>query len=225
MPRRHELLRVTEGTWRATRKVHPALDGLRGRVGDLVAWWARNGWPVMVRRPALGDAPNAIPAGLPLPPEYGKLRLAFGLPENPAPAGLAPVLLQDARQVAPDAWQSTISLLLRLGEQAGSPPRVFGALLWQHLTGLHYLHSQSDLDLLWAPPDRATAVALLPALRHLEETAPMRLDGEVLLADGAGVNWRELLGAIEQCGGDVLVKTMQGVETRRTSSLFDGSLP
>ena len=86
------------------------------------------------------------------------------------------------------------------------------------------LHAQSDLDLLWAVPDRPTAAALLPVLRYLEETAPMRLDGEVLLADGAGVNWRELLDAIERHGGDVLVKTMQGVETRRTSSLFDGNL-
>jgi phosphoribosyl-dephospho-CoA transferase len=224
MPRRHELLRVTEGAWQAVRNGHPMLDGLHGRVGDLVTGWARNGWPVMVRRPASGDAPNAIPAGLPLPPEYGKLRLAFGLPKNPAPARVPPVLLRDARQVAPDAWQPTISLLLRLGELVDSPPRVFGALLWQHLTGLHYLHSQSDLDLLWAAPDRPTAVALLPMLRHLEETAPMRLDGEVLLAGGAGVNWHELLDAIERCGGDVLVKTMQGVETRRTSGLFDGSL-
>jgi phosphoribosyl-dephospho-CoA transferase len=224
MLRRHELLRVTEGAWQAVRNGHPMLDGLHGRVGDLVTGWARNGWPVMVRRPASGDAPNAIPAGLPLPPEYGKLRLAFGLPKNPAPARVPPVLLRDARQVAPDAWQPTISLLLRLGELVDSPPRVFGALLWQHLTGLHYLHSQSDLDLLWAAPDRPTAVALLPMLRHLEETAPMRLDGEVLLAGGAGVNWHELLDAIERCGGDVLVKTMQGVETRRTSCLFDGNL-
>jgi phosphoribosyl-dephospho-CoA transferase len=225
MPRRHELLLVTEGAWRAVRNGHPALDGLPGRVGDLVAGWARNGWPVILRRPAPGDVPDAIPAGLPLPPEYGKLRLAFGLPKSPAPARVAPVLLKDARQAAPDAWQPTISLLLRLGELAGSPPRVFGALLWQYLTGLHYLHSRSDLDLLWALPDRPTAAALLPMLRHLEETAPMRLDGEVLLAGGAGVNWRELLDATERCGGDVLVKTTQGVEIRQTSSLFDGCLP
>jgi hypothetical protein len=33
-----------------------------------------------------------------------------------------------------------------------------------------------------------------------------------------------LLDAIERHGGDVLVKTMQKVETRRTSSLFDGNL-
>jgi hypothetical protein len=33
------------------------------------------------------------------------------------------------------------------------------------------------------------------------------------------------LDAIERCGGDVLVKTTQGVEIRQTSSLFDGCLP
>jgi hypothetical protein len=51
---------------------------LHGRVGDLVAGWARSGWPAMVRRPAPGDAPDAIPAGLPLPPEHGELRLVAG---------------------------------------------------------------------------------------------------------------------------------------------------
>jgi phosphoribosyl-dephospho-CoA transferase len=178
----------------------------------------------MVRRPAPGDTPDAIPAGLPLPPDYGKLRLAFGLPKDPAPTARAPVLLHDARQAAPYAWQPTISLLVRLGERAGSPPRVFGSLLWQHLTGLPYLHSQSDLDLLWVIPDRQRAAALLLELRHLEETAPMRLDGEVLLSDGAGVNWRELLDAMERHGGNVLVKTMRGVETRRTFGLFDRSV-
>jgi phosphoribosyl-dephospho-CoA transferase len=224
MPRRHELLRVTEDAWRAVRKGHPALDGLLGRAGDLVAGWARNGWPVMARRPMPGDVPGAVPVGLPLPPEYGKLRLAFGLPKNPAPARVAPVLLQDARHVAPDAWRPTICSLLRLGELIGSPPRVFGAVLWQHLTGLNYLHARSDLDLLWEVPDPLTAEALLPVIRRLEEMAPMRLDGEVLLPGGAGVNWRELLDAIELRGGDVLVKTMQGIEIRHTSSLFDRSL-
>jgi phosphoribosyl-dephospho-CoA transferase len=73
-------------------------------------------------------------------------------------------------------------------------------------------------------PDPLTAEALLPVIRRLEEMAPMRLDGEVLLPGGAGVNWRELLDAIELRGGDVLVKTMQGIEIRHTSSLFDRSL-
>ena len=34
MPRRHELLRVTEDAWRAVRKGHPALDGLPDELVD-----------------------------------------------------------------------------------------------------------------------------------------------------------------------------------------------
>jgi hypothetical protein len=63
MLRRHELLGVTEGAWRAVRNGHPALDGLHGRVGDLVAGWARNGWPVMVRAASLRAAPPEVILG------------------------------------------------------------------------------------------------------------------------------------------------------------------
>ncbi len=223
MLRRHELLGVSEGAWQAVQSGHPVLTSLPAPAGQLVVGWARNGWPVMVRRPLLSDAADTIPAALPLPPEHGKLRLAFSLPKAPAPAARAPVLLHDARQAAPGVWQRTIASLIHLGEETGSPPRVFGALLWQRLTGLPYLSSRSDLDLLWVVSDRQTAAVLLPVLRHVEATAPMRLDGEVVLPDGAGVNWRELADAMDRQGGDVLVKTMHGIETRPICSLFINS--
>jgi phosphoribosyl-dephospho-CoA transferase len=93
---------------------------------------------------------------------------------------------------------------------------VFGALLWEHATGLPYLSAQSDLDLLWSVSDEDTAAALVKGLDRLDRAGPIRLDGELTLPDGAAVNWREL----EQGSADLLVKTMDGVEMRTRSALF-----
>jgi phosphoribosyl-dephospho-CoA transferase len=117
---------------------------------------------------------------------------------------------------APAAWQRVIAVLLDLGEAAGIKPRVFGALLWQHVTGLSYLTAQSDLDLLWSISDERSAVSLVKGLLRLDAEGPVRLDGELELPDGAAVNWRELA----QNGNQLLVKTVNGVEVRTRASLF-----
>ena len=95
-------------------------------------------------------------------------------------------------------------------------PRVFGALLWEHTTGLPYLTARSDLDLLWSISDERSAALLVEGLRRLDADGPVRLDGELELPDGAAVNWRELANQ----SGEVLVKTMDGVEVRAKTGLF-----
>jgi phosphoribosyl-dephospho-CoA transferase len=98
-------------------------------------------------------------------------------------------------------------------------PRVFGALLWEHATGLPYLTAKSDLDLLWSISDERTAMLLVERLVKLETEGPVRLDGELEMPDGAGVNWRELAHNSDQ-RGQVLVKAMDGVEVRTKAALF-----
>ena len=80
---------------------------------------------------------------------------------------------------------------------------MFGALLWEHATGLPYLTAKSDLDLLWSISDERTAVLLVERLLTLEAEGPVPLDGELELPDGAGVNWRELAHNSDQ-GSQVL---------------------
>ncbi|KVE36150.1 malonate decarboxylase holo-[acyl-carrier-protein] synthase [Burkholderia sp. BDU5] len=72
------------------------------------------------------------------------------------------------------------------------------------------LVSASASALLSSPvPSRREALAsFLTALAELDAHAPMRIDGELLRADGAGVNWREL-HADEH---EVAMKTATGVE-------------
>jgi phosphoribosyl-dephospho-CoA transferase len=215
MLRRHDLLRVKPATWQAMLRCHPGLADL-----PLVADWALREWPVIVRRRMASDLANGVPAALPLPPRHGKRRLAFSFASGAAVVALPPVLLSDAVWVAPAKWQPVAAALLELGEAVGMTPRVFGALLWQHATGLPYLIDRSDLDLLWFISDERTAALLVEGLLRLDADGPVRLDGELELPDGAAVNWRELAQSDANLGGEVLVKTMDGVEVRTRAALF-----
>jgi phosphoribosyl-dephospho-CoA transferase len=213
--RRHDLLRAEPAAWGAMLRCHPGLADL-----PLVADWARLGRPVIVRRRMAGDFADSVPAALPLPPCHGKRRLAFSFASGAAVAVLPPVLLCDAARTARAEWQPVVAALLDLGDAVGVMPRVFGALLWEHATGLPYLTAQSDLDLLWSISDERTAVLLVERLLRLDAEGPVRLDGELELPDGAGVNWRELAQNADDQRGEVLVKTMDGVKVRTKAGLF-----
>ena len=91
----------------------------------------------------------------------------------------------------------------RLAAEHQAEARVFGSLAWQALTGLDYLTGSSDLDLLLHVRDDVDVQRLIAELAEIEAGAPMRLDGELVRADGAAANWREFhAGAAE-----ILVKT------------------
>ncbi len=214
--RRHDLLRVEPDHWAATLRSHPALADLPS-----VADWARLQRPVIVRRRNTGErATEGVLAGLPLPPRDGKRRLAFRLTSRAAVSAVPPLLLRDAVATVPGEWQSLVAAVLELGDALGVQPRVFGALLWQHLTGLPYLSAHSDLDLLWSIADERTAAMLVDGLAQLDARGPVRLDGELELPDGAGLNWREFAQPASTARVGVLVKTLAGVEVRSRALLF-----
>jgi phosphoribosyl-dephospho-CoA transferase len=168
----------------------------------------------------VGDFVDSVPAALPLPPYLGKRRLAFSFSSGEAITALPPALLCDAARTAPAEWQPIIGALLDVGDTVEIAPRVFGGLLWQHTTGLPYLSARSDLDLLWSISDERTALELVERLLRLDAESPVRLDGELELPDGAGVNWRELAQTFAGPGDDLLIKTMDGVEVRTRAALF-----
>ncbi|TXM70474.1 malonate decarboxylase holo-[acyl-carrier-protein] synthase [Methylobacterium sp. WL12] len=197
--RRHDLFVVAPEAWHRLLAGRPDLDGV-----PHVATWARDGRPVIVRRRFPGEGDH-LPAGLPLPPADGKRRIGLAVPwtdATPSP----PVTLAAARPAAPPAWHPTVDAVLALAAEYGVVPQVFGGLLWQRLTGLAYLSTTSDLDLLWPVP---VTRRLLDGLATIDANAPMRLDGEVVLPDGAGVNWRELRDTPP--GGSVLAKGLDRV--------------
>lgn len=202
-----------------------ALEAARLAQLPLLADWAQRGWPVIVRRRGESEARELAPVGVPLPPANGKHRAVLALPPRAVSARRPPTPLAEAGGSAPAAWRATIGALVGLGARHGCEPRVFGSLLWQHLTGLTYVTGSSDLDVLW-PIERLEQVpALLEGIAQTEAGAAFRIDGEIAFADGAAVNWRELhRAATEGPRAKVLAKNMDGIVLREVGSLLGDCL-
>ncbi|MEE7494415.1 malonate decarboxylase holo-[acyl-carrier-protein] synthase [Methylobacterium oryzae] len=208
--RRHDLVQVDPAAWAAWRADRPDLATVPHLAG-----WAASGRPLIVRRRVPGETGDAVPLGLPLPPADGKRRIGLALPASalsPAPA----VSLSEAAAHAPEPWGSTVDALTALGRRHGLVPRPFGSLLWQAVTDLTYLSTTSDLDLLW-PGRPPVPSGLLDGIAAVADKAPMGIDGEILLPDGAGLHWRELRDAPED--GAVLAKSLDRLALRPVAGL------
>lgn len=205
--RRHDLLYVAPGVWASALAACSSLAHL-----PLLEHWADRKWPVIVRRRAQGEDPDAVPIGIPLPPAAGKRRVALVVPPDGILQHSSPPALRVAAKVADPGWRSTISSLLALGARTGVEPLVFGSLLWEHRTGLGYLSPHSDLDVLWPVPADFDVLLLVLSIAEVQRDAPLRIDGEVIFPDGSAVNWRELWNAyLVADRATVLAKTVDSV--------------
>jgi phosphoribosyl-dephospho-CoA transferase len=186
--RRHQLVRIHPAAW-------DALLASRVDLSDepLLREWVRNGWPLIVRRPML-DEVGGLSLGLPLPPSAGKQRIAVQLQSDDVLSVGSLPSLHSVMQASPNAWLPCLRELDGFAKTYGVQAGVFGSLAWQWLTGLHYLGSNSDIDIAWTLPSRDRIEPFLDDLADIESRAPMRLDGELIRHDGTGVNWREVQG-------------------------------
>ncbi|MBM7124106.1 malonate decarboxylase holo-[acyl-carrier-protein] synthase [Dyella flava] len=198
---RHQLVRVLPAAWDA---LLASRDDLANE--PLLHDWARRGWPLIVRRPSPGDG-EGLPLGLPLPPSAGKRRISIQMRAEDIIASERLPTLADCFHTAPPAWHPSLRQLMALAKKDGVQARVFGSLAWQRLTGLVYLSPRSDLDIIWTLPGLDVIHMFLADLAEIESHAPMRLDGELVRADGAGVNWRELHAA----AAELVLKTANDV--------------
>jgi phosphoribosyl-dephospho-CoA transferase len=151
----------------------------------LQAWFAA-GHPAIVARADASEAAGMLRLGVPLPRSEGKQRLALRMHSSQlARRAPPPLLSQIAAACAVPALQQLASMA------AGYQPRVFGSHAWQWLTGLDYVHADSDLDLLWSIEHAAQADAIVALLQQWEAGDGCRADGELLLPGQMAVNWRE----------------------------------
>jgi phosphoribosyl-dephospho-CoA transferase len=212
---RHEILRIAPAFW--TQAVAPRSHFA---AVPLLQRWCKRGWPVIVRRRMVDERGGMLPIGVPLPPSAGKLRIALTVPEASVLERATPPPLAIVKHVADPVWRGTIIALIALGARLMISPASFGSLFWEYATGLRYLSRQSDLDVLWYAHRGCDIASLLTGVAAIERTAPMRIDGEVVFADGGAVNWRELLAVMsgEKPGG-VLVKSIDGARLVNVSQL------
>lgn len=186
----------------------------------IVARWRANGWPVMVRRPVPGesmppgveeadDLKGWLPVGVALPPGEGKRRVALWVRRDAIARWEPPCRLAQAMASAPARWQAWLTEVVAAFEMRELEVSVYGALLWQHLTGLTYLHpATSDLDLLCTPQasQRASALAAFAQAAAAEGARPV--DGELFITSLGWAAWRECL---QTTGRTVLLKHDHGV--------------
>ena len=199
--RRHTLIHPHIETWSRKLTARPELAAQ-----PLVRDWVARGWPLIARRPSAHEA-HGIPVGLPLPPSAGKARVALMLNHDDIDRAEPLPTLAAALETAPVTWRPALHALVATAAAHQVSVYVFGSLAWQHLTGLPYLSPTSDVDLAWSAPSRDRLDALLHAIAEVERAAPMGVDGEIVLRDGAAANWREL----HDCRTDVMLKTSNDV--------------
>jgi phosphoribosyl-dephospho-CoA transferase len=210
-PRRHDLVFVSPTAWRSFLESRAELAE-----DALVAGWVDRGWPLIARRLAPEEG-HGVPVGLPLPPSAGKRRIGLLMDPVGIRSTARPPLLSAAFRVAPAAWRPTLRTLNRVATRLGVEARVFGSLAWCLLTGLNYLSASSDLDFILSLPRPRDLPELMTELDSIDSAAPMRLDGEIVRDDGAGVHWRELHSG----ASDVLAKTV-GTPTLLNAAEFIG---
>jgi phosphoribosyl-dephospho-CoA transferase len=212
---RHTLIYPRPQAW--TRLLENR-DGLARH--PLLLEWAERGWPLIARRPSAHER-DGVAVGLPLPPAAGKARIALIIAvEDIARVAPLPALSQ-AIGTAPTAWQPHLHTLQRASKDHGVTVQVFGSLAWEHLTGLSYVTDASDLDLAWSAPRRPQFASLLNTIAHTDAASPMRLDGEIVFADGAAANWREL----HSNAAHVILKTSSAltlVDRARIAQMLNG---
>jgi phosphoribosyl-dephospho-CoA transferase len=173
--------------------------------------WFAQGLPAIVARRAADDADPRLRLGVPLPPAEANCAWPCACRRTMC---CAPRRHRHFRRCWKATFRRTGSARCRLQDIAAA--RVFGAFAWQHLTGLHYVHARSDIDLLWRIDTAAQADALVARLQAWETEHGRRVDGELCLVDGGAVNWREYAGRSRE----VLVKRLDGAALELRDALF-----
>jgi phosphoribosyl-dephospho-CoA transferase len=203
---RHQLAHLSDEGW----------EELTERERDATAHaclthWSIQHLPLVVTRQALDQPAGMLSLGLPAPTQWQRRRIALRVPAKHVieisefpPAGAVVEQLPPALQTT---WLGLCAALTRLGVAA----RVHGSVGMQHLTGLPYLHADSDIDLNLPVQSVAMADNVVALLAAAALAQPRRLDGELRLPDGGAVAWREWQPWRQGRVDSLLVKRLHGV--------------
>jgi phosphoribosyl-dephospho-CoA transferase len=153
----------------------------------------------------VGRRDGDLRLGFTLPGTGVRRRVGLRVPRAAIAAHQPPPALEAVVGFAPETWRGSLEALALALRGAGLFPRAYGSLVTQAVSGETCLRPDSDIDLLIDCGSRDEALAALAILaRHGD--GPPRIDGEIRMADGRAVAWRELALALD-AGGQVLVKS------------------
>jgi phosphoribosyl-dephospho-CoA transferase len=174
---------------------------------DILGHWVAQDLPLVVCRQrdptALGQLSLGLPAALP----WERRRLALSVdPAQVLRCGEFPELSPLARS---HGWGDAASQLAHKLRSIGLQARVYGSYGWQWLTGLPYLHAQSDIDLSLPVPDLDAAAQVVQFLELAQ--LPARIDGEIVFPGGQAVAWRELRRLLAGQTSQLMVKQLHSV--------------
>ena len=200
--RRHQIAWLSDAGWRGLQA-----GGGDAEARDCLAHWAARRLPLVVTRQVEGE--DEVCLGLPAPSRWGRQRLALSVARRDVLYFDEFPLAEKALALLPagtrPAWRSLCAHL----RAAGIDARVYGSYGWQLLSGLDHVRTGSDIDLWLAVGDAQQADAAAARLQTFSSEL-LRLDGELLFRDGAGVAWREWLAWRSGRVKGLLVKTLHG---------------
>jgi phosphoribosyl-dephospho-CoA transferase len=204
---RHQLARLSLEGWAVV------LDRPWDRQArECLAHWAEHQLPLVVtRQPPEATAEGLVALGLPAPGRWDRRRLALQVPRAALVGFCEFPRLAEVLHLFPAATRASMLALLAGLEGCGGRAHVFGSHGWQAITGLDHLRPGSDLDLSVAVANAAQADAVAQVLASADDAALPRLDGELLLADGAAVSWREWAAWRTDRVRAVMVRRLDGV--------------
>ncbi len=184
--RRHDWVTLPED-WR-----RGLLSHLTQGDEDALARWAEKRRPLVVARRQDGDAPGLLRLGLALP---GKRRIGVAMLAEAIELPRRPLFFLDVVETGAAFWPEPMRDLAPLIARVAPNTRVFGSLAWQFFAAdpaYDYVTPASDIDLLLALAHGAQLAAWIALLQNFESRWPApRLDGEIILANGDFVSWRE----------------------------------
>ncbi|MEI6206585.1 MAG: malonate decarboxylase holo-[acyl-carrier-protein] synthase [Desulfuromonadales bacterium] len=165
--------------------------------------------PGIVRREETDLRAGYIPIGFsaPVAGEDGRLRVAAFVACKDVERAISPYDVLKMSFSDRTASMRALFGAVELAGELGLKPGIWGSAALELYTGLPCTHDESDLDLLVETAPLETLSRFLEGIRTLEERFGLRIDVEVDLSDGYGVQLKELLGR----GSMVLGKSINGV--------------
>jgi malonate decarboxylase holo-[acyl-carrier-protein] synthase len=176
--------------------------------------------PAIVRRGTEQEHQHGIPVGVSLPIRWQnqRLRLAECLRENEAVRYVTPYQIAPLPFLATTASLQTFSQLYQHWPLKKDQLGVWGSNALQIITGLSYTDSRSDLDVLVRSELYSELAAVHSIVTELEQKNSIKIDVEIALNNGYGINLKELL----QPGKRILAKGLNDVLLINKSELNIG---